>query len=232
MVPEVRPASEGLLGSRPGHPVAEPYPPGLHSVDTDTGAEAALAVAPGRQGGPLLLFLHGAGGSAADSLARIGRPAREHGVHVLAPTSAASTWDLLIGDLGRDVAAIDAALAAVYARLQVSRTAIGGFSDGGSYALSLGLANGGLFDAVLAFSPGFIAAPRQEGRPRVWVSHGTGDRVLPVDRCGRRVVRDLTTAGYEVSYDEFDGGHEVPGPSVTSALDWWLAEGSGHLEHD
>jgi predicted esterase len=59
----------------------------------------------------------------------------------------------------------------------------------------------------------------------VWVSHGTGDRVLPVDRCGRRVVRDLTTAGYEVTYDEFDGGHEVPGSSVTSALDWWLAGG-------
>src|SRR3712207_8603556 len=39
------------------------------------------------------------------------------------------------------------------------------------------LANGDLFDTVLAFSPGFAAPPSRRGRPRVWVSHGTGDRV-------------------------------------------------------
>jgi phospholipase/carboxylesterase len=224
MVGRVRPGADGGLVSRPGQPTGQPRPPGLHPIDVGTGTDAALAVAPTPGPQPLLLFFHGAGGSAADSLARIGRLAAKQGVQVLAPTSAASTWDLLIGGLGRDVAAIDAALAAVYASQEVTRTAIGGFSDGASYALSLGVANGGLFDAVLAFSPGFIAAPRQEGQPRVWVSHGTGDRALPVDRCGRRVVRDLTTAGYEVTYDEFDGGHEVPAPAVTSALDWWLQE--------
>jgi predicted esterase len=99
---------------------------------------------------------------------------------------------------------------------------VGGFSDGASYALSLGVANGDLFDAVLAFSPGFVAAPGEVGRPRVWISHGTGDRVLPVERCGRRVSRELAAAGYDVTYEEFDGGHVVTPDLVTAALQSWL----------
>jgi phospholipase/carboxylesterase len=132
------------------------------------------------------------------------------------------TWDLLTGGLGRDVAVLDDALARVADGLAVSRVALGGFSDGASYALSLGLANGDLFEALLAFSPGFAAPPGHTGRPRIWISHGTADRVLPVERCGRRVSRDLAAAGYDVTYDEFDGGHVVTPGLVTAALDTWL----------
>ena len=53
------------------------------------------------------------------------------------------------------------------------------------------------------------------------ISHGTADRVLPVDRCGRPVSRELRAAGYDVSYDEFQGGHVVRPDRVTAALDWW-----------
>lgn len=211
------PGTDGSLSSRPGGPPGPLLPPGRHQLGG--GGQLAVGSRSGPQ--PLLVFLHGAGGSAADSLARVGGPAGSQGVHVLATTSEAATWDLLAGALGPDVTALDAALAQAYEGLEVARTAIGGFSDGGSYALSLGLANGDLFDAVLAFSPGFAAAPRRQGRPRVWISHGTADRVLPVDRCGRRVARDLTGAGYAVTYDEFDGGHEVPERAVTDALRWW-----------
>jgi phospholipase/carboxylesterase len=143
-------------------------------------------------------------------------------VLVLATSSIARTWDLVAGGLGRDVAVLDAALDQVFGAQPVSRVAIGGFSDGASYALSLGLANGDLLDGVLAFSPGFVAAPAHRGTPRVWISHGTGDRVLPVDRCGRRVSRELAAAGYGVTYEEFDGGHVVPPELVTTALDGWL----------
>ena len=75
---------------------------------------------------------------------------------------------------------------------------------------------------MLAFSPGFLAPPSVHGRPRVWISHGTRDRVLPVERCGRRVSGHLRTAGYDVAYDEFDGGHVVPPDLVSAALDSWL----------
>jgi predicted esterase len=224
-----RRAADGRLDSRPGNaPAALPYPPGERTLELGPHAGATLLVPPGDPvPRPLLVYFHGAGGSAAQSVAAVGPLATARGALVLAPTSVASTWDLIAGGLGRDVAVLDAALEQVFARQPVSRVAVGGFSDGASYALSLGLANGDLFDTVLAFSPGFVAASGIEGRPRVWVSHGTGDRVLPVDRCGRRVVHDLTGAGYDVTYEEFDGGHEVTPGLVTAALDTWLGPGTG-----
>ncbi len=184
---------------------------------------ALLVVPPGLDGpAPLLVFLHGAGGSAAESLPAVQPLAEERGVLLLLPSSVHATWDLLVRRLGPDVAALDAHLADAFARHPVDRVAFGGFSDGASYALSLGLANGDLAEAVLAFSPGFAAPPQQVGRPRVWVSHGTADEVLPVDACGRRVVRTLRGAGYGVQYDEFEGGHVLTPALLRSAADFWL----------
>src|ERR687890_28697 len=91
---------------------------------------------------------------------------------------------------------------------------VGRFSDGASYALSLGINNGDLFTDVLAFSPGFMAPSMSVGTPRFFVSHGRRDRVLPIERCSRRIVPQLERAGYEVTYREFDGGHTVP-PEIT-----------------
>jgi phospholipase/carboxylesterase len=221
---EVRPAADGRLQSRPSAPVAgPPFPAGVVPLALDERAEGLLAVPDGHPGPrPLLVFCHGAGGTSAQSLAAVGDVAAGRGVLVLATTSVGRTWDLIAGGLGRDVAVLDAALERVFAAQPVSRVAVGGFSDGASYALSLGLANGDLVNAVLAFSPGFVAAPGHRGRPRVWISHGTADRVLPVDRCGRRVSRLLADSGYDVTYEEFDGGHVVTPDLVTAALDHWL----------
>ena len=215
---------KGRLDSAPSAELpGTPLPAGVHELDLGEGVEALLAVPGGAAAPrPLLVFFHGAGGSARGSLPVVAGLAADAGALVLATSSAGSTWDLIAGGLGRDVAILDAALASVGEHAAVTRTAVGGFSDGASYALSLGLANGALFGEVLAFSPGFVAPPRLEGRPRIWISHGTGDRVLPVERCGRRVARELSDAGYDVSYDEFDGGHVVTPDLVEAALTWWL----------
>ncbi|SNS90797.1 Predicted esterase [Geodermatophilus pulveris] len=218
------PAAAGRLTARPvAAPAAVPYPPGRHALALGPHDRAQLLVPAGPpRPRPLLVFFHGAGGTPEQSLAAVGDPATARDALVLAPASAAATWDLLAGGLGRDVAVLDAALQAVVARQALTSVAFGGFSDGASYALSLGLANGDLVDAVLALSPGFAAPPRLAGRPRVWISHGTGDRVLPVDRCGRRLARDLDAGGYEVTYTEFDGGHVVRPEDVAGALTTWL----------
>ncbi|MGY1815060.1 alpha/beta hydrolase [Blastococcus sp. SYSU D00820] len=220
----MRRAAEGRLDSRPSAtPAGPPLPPGTSALDLGAVADALVVVPEGRPAPrPLLVFCHGAGGTAQQSVAAVADVAGRRGVTVLATSSRASTWDLIAGGPGRDVAVLDAALGAVFDREPVARVGLGGFSDGASYALSMGLANGDLFEAVLAFSPGFAAPPRQRGRPRIWISHGVADRVLPVDRCGRRVVQTLTGAGYEVTYDEFDGGHVVTPELVGAALESWL----------
>ena len=68
--------------------------------------------------------------------------------------------------------------------------------------------------------PRFAAPLVTHGRPRVFVSHGTDDRVLPIDVCSRRLVPRLHTLGYPAEYAEFAGGHEVPAEIRRRAVDW------------
>jgi phospholipase/carboxylesterase len=173
---------------------------------------------------PLLLVLHGATGSGRQAIRRLESLAEERGVVLLAPDSRAYTWDIVLGRFGPDVEFIDRALARVFARRRVdpARVAIGGFSDGASYALSLGLANGDLFSQVIAFSPGFVAEVNPRGAPRLFVSHGTRDEILPIETCGRRIVNETRGLGYDVRFVEFGGGHEVPPDVAEAAMDWLL----------
>ena len=50
-----------------------------------------------------------------------------------------------------------------------------------SYALSIGITNSGLFREIIAFSPGFMAPAGEVDRPRIYISHGVHDQVLPID---------------------------------------------------
>lgn len=124
------------------------------------------------------------------------------------------------------MAHLDRALDHVFTRYAVdpTRLAIGGFSDGASYALSLGVANGDLFSHVLAFSPGFMAPLERRGSPRFFVSHGTRDQTLPIEACSRRLVPILKQSGYKVRYQEFDGPHTVPPDIAEEALGWFLEQ--------
>jgi phospholipase/carboxylesterase len=169
-----------------------------------------------------VLSLHGAGGDAEAGLALLRPLAEERGLLVVAPASRGSTWDAVRGSDGPDADLVDRALVTVFAAFPVSpdRVAVAGFSDGASYALGLGLANGNLFRDVLAFSPGFVppGAPRS-GKPRIFVSHGDADEVLPIGRTSRRIVPALRDDGYDVTYREFRGPHTVPPEIVREAVD-------------
>ena len=172
---------------------------------------------------PLVLLLHGAGAAAQHGLDLLIGQADDAGLILLAPSSQGGTWDLVLDGDGPDVALIDRMLAEVFQRLPVdlTRLAVGGFSDGASYAISLGLTNGDLFSHVLAFSPGFAAPARRRGRPRLFVSHGTRDRLLPIHACSRRLVPGLRQAGDQVRYREFEGGHTIPAAVARDAVAWF-----------
>lgn len=172
---------------------------------------------------PLIVNLHGAGSEGAAVVpAAVLAHADELGALVLAPDSRGHTWDVALGGFGPDVAFLDAALELVFSAAAVDATRIvaAGFSDGASYALSLALANGDLFSHAIAFSPGFMAPDDRVGRPALFVSHGTADRVLQIDSCSRALVPILEQAGYAVTYAEFAGGHEVPTRVLRAAFDW------------
>lgn len=112
---------------------------------------------------------------------------------LVAPFSRSGSWDIISSDrFGPDVNFIDYALNSVFKRFAInaSKVAIGGFSDGASYSLSLCLINGDLFTHILAFSPGFFYSPETFGKPEVYISHGTHDTVLPINPCSRKIVPD------------------------------------------
>ena len=68
-----------------------------------------------------------------------------------------------------------------------------------------------------------MAPPGQAGSPKVFISHGTGDEVLPIDRCSRRLAPALRRAGYDLQYREFVGGHVVPADMIAAGIAHLLA---------
>ncbi|MDQ4093896.1 MAG: phospholipase [Actinomycetota bacterium] len=221
------------LASRP--PVRSlPSPdskPGLRALDLGLAdRQALLHVPPGlNEGSPatLVLTLHGAGGNARTGLAPLLPLADANRLLLLAPTAQGSTWDAIRGSWGPDIGRIDRALTEVFAsyRVDSSRLVASGFSDGASYALSLGLANGDLFTHVVAFSPGFVVPAPRVGRPAVYVSHGRDDAVLPIKRTTRRIVPWLRESAYPVTVHEFDGAHLVP-PAIAEEAVRWVSGGA------
>ena len=221
--------TKGRLGARPVQ-VTGAAPLGLLPLMFGSARDSYLYVPATYQAerpAPLVLLLHGAGGHARQGLELLRSLADAAGLLLLAPASREHTWDLLVGRrYGPDLALIDRALEQTFSRYAVApeRVAIGGFSDGASYALSLGITNGDLFTHVIAFSPGFMAPAGQTGSPRIFISHGTRDGVLPIDRCSRRIVPQLERAGYDVLYREFDGGHMISPDIALEAVGWFTRE--------
>jgi phospholipase/carboxylesterase len=60
------------------------------------------------------------------------------------------------------------------------------------------------------------------GKPRVFVSHGTQDQVLPIDDTSRRIVPGLKARGYDVTYREFEGPHRVPPTIARDGFEWFV----------
>jgi len=215
---------ETIVQARPRRPSTS-VPPGLHKLGLSPDRDGLLYIPRGhnaKSNSPLAVMLHGAGrnGQAMDYTFSL---ADDFGIVIVAPDSRDRTWDAVLGGFGADVAYIDAALRYTFARCAVdsTRLALGGFSDGASYALSLGTANGDLFSHVMAFSPGFIARAEHRGKPRIFISHGQQDAVLPITTTRRKIVPQLTGLGYDVTFREFDGPHTVPLPIAREAFEWF-----------
>jgi phospholipase/carboxylesterase len=173
---------------------------------------------------PLVISLHGATRDADRGISLLRPLADQYGFLLLAPASEAQTWDAINGPYAGDVSFINRAMARTYEvrRIDPARIAMAGFSDGASYSLSIGLANGDLFSNVLGFSSGFIIPGARIGKPPVFMSHGTIDPILPIDICGRPVAAQLKRDGYRVIFREFEGKHTLPPEIAAEAMRWFM----------
>lgn len=199
--------------------------PGQHPLGLEYDRDGLLYLPRGYVAGvaaPLVVLFHGAGGT-AQSVTYAFPMADEHRVIILAPDSRDQrTWDLVLGAYGPDADFLSTALGQTLGRCSVDRQrmSVAGHSDGASYALSFGISAGDLFMQILAFSPGLMTPIDARGKPRIFISHGIDDNVMPIEATSRRFVPRLKGLGYDVTYREYAGRHAVPAEIVQAGFDW------------
>lgn len=187
---------------------------------------------------PLLVLLHGAGMSGRAFLDGLRGEADRCSCLLLSVQSAGTTWDtvglvaragagrvtadrLYGGDVGRVERALGSALKADDS--DGRSVILAGFSDGASYALSLGMANPRVFRGVVAIAPGFHLEPAAiNPRQRLFVAHSPQDRILPFERTRDATVAPLKRAGFDLRFRPFDGGHRVDRKVLAEGVDFVL----------
>ncbi|MGH9803297.1 MAG: alpha/beta hydrolase [Blastocatellia bacterium] len=101
-----------------------------------------------------------------------------------------------------------------------------GFSQGAMMSLAVALTYPGTAAAVVAMSGRLMAQTVQQipdkdaliGLP-VFVAHGTQDTVLPIGH-GRETSRLLSELPIDLTYREYEMGHEVSAESLEDLTDW------------
>lgn len=221
------PSLFGRLSFTPAELTKDPLPPGRHPLSIADERDSVLFVPTGLDAlapVPLFVMFHGAGGFPEKVLPFIEEHAERDKFLILAPHSMYPTWDIVVGGSGPDLERLHQALIEVTSRYRVDsdRLAFAGFSDGASYALSIGITNGDIASHVIAFSGGFMSIFTQEGAPKVFIAHGLIDEQLPIATSGRANATKLRAAGYDVQYVEFDGLHAIQPAIVGMAIQFFL----------
>jgi len=221
------PSLFGRLSFTPAEPIEGPLPAGRNHLHISAKRDAVLFVPVGisaLEPVPLFVMFHGAGGFPEKVLPFLEARAERDKFLILAPHSMYATWDIVIGGSGPDLERLQQALVEVtsHYRIDNRRVAFAGFSDGASYALSIGITNGDIASHVIAFSGGFMSVFMQEGAPEIFIAHGLRDEQLPIETSGRANAGKLKAAGYDVQYVEFDGLHVIEPDVVSMAVQFFL----------
>jgi phospholipase/carboxylesterase len=221
------PSLFGRLSFSPAELTKGPLPSGRNRLGVAGERDSVLFVPTGLDTlGPVPLFVmfHGAGGFPEKVLPLIEEHAERDKFLILAPHSMYPTWDIVVGGSGPDLDRLHQALIEITSRYRIDRNhlAFAGFSDGASYALSIGITNGDIASHVIAFSGGFMSIFTQEGAPKVFIAHGLRDEQLPIETSGRANATKLKAAGYDVQYIEFNGLHAIQPAIVGMAIEFFL----------
>ena len=170
--------AQARLAARPAAELHDTLPLGVTAIAKDAFAYRPATIGP-KQSGLLVLF-HGAGGDARRFIELFRSEADRRPIVLLSVQSIGRTWDVVTRNSrdtwnvgraspllapGADARKVNASLIALFRRVPIDpgRILAAGFSDGASYALSLGLANDQLFSGIIALAPGFVT-DGQRGR--------------------------------------------------------------------
>ncbi len=180
---------------------------------------------------PLVTVLHGAGRQDEMLVKAVRDEPDRRNAFFLVPRSLLPTWDLIASAERPDLDFLEYAYDLIYRRYPIdpARQALLGYSDGASYALSVGLSNPLLFRAVMAWAAGFLALepsfdPDAARKPDVLLEYGTHDPLFPFEHVALPMRANLERAGYTVEWRVDQGGKHWPSPDfLPEALDWFFA---------
>ena len=192
---------------------------------------------------PLLAVLHGAGRQDELLMKAYRDEAERRQALFLVPRSHGMTWDLIEHAVAKsgggarpegrpDLDFLEYAYDLIFRRYPVDAERLGllGYSDGASYALSVGLSNPELFRAVMAWAAGFVAieneaAAQDTRRPAVLIEYGTHDELFPFEQVAVPMREQLEAFGCAVTFRVDQGGrHRPSGQFQDEALDWFFSE--------
>lgn len=188
---------------------------------------------------PLIVLFHGAGMSGRNFLDGAKAEADRCGCLLLSVQSAGATWDTigLVSTaskngratrdqlFGADTGRVEQALSVALRAADVDRRAVvlAGFSDGASYALSLGLANPSIVRGVIAFAPGFHLEPAAiNPKQRLFIAHSPTDKILSFERTRDDTVASLKKAGFDLRFQTFEGGHRIDRALLSEGVNYVL----------
>lgn len=225
------------LALRIAHKRVEPreqaVPTGL--VPVEWGPHSAVLLTPdeidAQRSYPLVTVFHGAGRQDELLVKACRDEPKKRDALLLVPRSLAPTWDLIAGGGRRDLDFLEFAYDLIYRRFPIDprRQALMGYSDGASYALSIGISNPGIFRAIMGWAAGFVAVDDRQIRdddpkPDILLEYGTHDPVFPFEQIALPMRESLERAGYRLEFRVDEGGRHWPSGSFQSeALDWFAA---------
>jgi phospholipase/carboxylesterase len=125
--------------------------------------------------------------------------------------------------------AIRSVLRTIRARYAPDTLVLGGFSQGGMLSLDVALAADPPVDRVLVLSGSLLAdslaglSASRPSRPRVFMSHGRRDHMLPFQGADQARAT-LERHGFDVTWHPFDGDHEIPSSVVQHVREFLFAK--------
>jgi predicted esterase len=210
---------------------------GAIGVQNSSGRSGTYFIPAGSERVPLLVVLHGSGGSGGNILTIFRELAGKRRFAIVAPDSRSLgagqfTWEPgdKPGDVSADLTHTLNCVTWVRANTRLvvdeAHVLIAGFSGGGSSAPYIASNRPGFTHAAVLHGGVFPAGigPR---RIPVWFSTSDEDRYRPVPLV-QEAAASLTSLGFEnVTFHRYPGRHDLGEEELRDLIDWWLGKMQG-----
>lgn len=193
---------------------------------------------------PLVVGLHGFGSNTEDFLGLYGRVESPEFIFAIpeAPYAMSSgretgyswsTWsesDSAVYEASLELSSefVRNVVLELQVRYAPSSTWLLGFSQGCALAYLAGFSSPNVIDGIIGFGgyvedpTPFLEAPAPARELRIFVAHGTGDRIVDLSE-SRRAFALFDSLGCDAVMVEFDGAHTVQAQTLEEALEWMEA---------